>query len=68
MAEKYFLRIKSNLTLATIIERNTDEIAIIVIASGGSCEMGSWGCRKKCCKAYFRFAREIRHSYFKCIE
>lgn len=66
MAEKYFLRIKSNLTLATIIERNTDEIAIIVITSGGSSEIGfTWGCRKKCCKAYFRFAREIRHSYFK---
>ena len=55
MAEKYFLRIKSNLTLTTIVDSNTDEIAVIVISSGGSSEMGfTWGCRKKCCKAYFR--------------
>ena len=40
MAEKYFFRIKSNLTLTTIVERSTDKIAVIVIASGGSSGMG----------------------------
>lgn len=47
MAEKYFFRIKSNLTLTTIVERSTDKIAVIVIASGGSYGMGiTWGAEK----------------------
>ena len=47
MAEKYFFRIKSNLTLTTIVERSTDKIAVIVITSGGSSGMGlTWGAEK----------------------
>ena len=47
MAEKYFFRIKSNLTLTTIVERSTDKIAVIVISSGGSSGMGiTWGAEK----------------------
>ena len=51
MAEKYFLRIKSNLTLTTIVERSTDEIAVIVITSGGSSGMSfTWGAEKSAAK------------------
>lgn len=46
MAEKYFFRIKSNLTLTTIVERSTDKIAVIVIASGGSYGGFTWGAEK----------------------
>lgn len=51
MAEKYYLRIKSNLTLTTIIERNTDEIAVIVITSGSSSGIGfTWVAEKSAAK------------------
>ena len=51
IGEEYFLRIKSNLTLTTIVERSTDEIAVIVINSGGSSEWGfTWGAEKSAAK------------------
>ena len=51
MAEKYFFRIKSNLTLTTIVERSTDKIAVIVITSGGSSGMGiTWGAETSAAK------------------
>ncbi len=59
IAEEYYYRIKSNLTLTVIVEETSDKTTVDVISSGGKTSMGfSYGAEKSAMKDIVQLLKE----------
>ncbi len=59
IAEEYYYRIKSNLTLTVIVEETADKTTVEIISSGGKTSMGlSYGAEKSAVKRIVQLLKE----------